>query len=331
MTVLVTGGAGYIGSHMVLALADAGRDVVVLDDLSTGFDWMVHPDATFIEGDVGDESLVAEIISKHSIKAIAHFAGSIIVPESVSDPLKYYLNNTVRTRSLISAAVGSGVEQFLFSSTAAVYGDAKESPITEGTPLNPVSPYGTSKLMTEMMLRDVTRAHPLRFVALRYFNVAGADPQGRSGQSTRQATHLIKVATQAALGERSHIDIFGTDYPTPDGTCLRDYIHVSDLAQAHMLALDYLDAGGNSTVFNCGYGRGYSVHEVVEAVKRVSGVDFPVNLSPRRAGDPATLIAGAERVRETLNWSPRHDDLEAIIRHALSWENSLKLRRAEAA
>jgi UDP-glucose 4-epimerase len=331
MTVLVTGGAGYIGSHMVLALVDAGKDVVVLDDLSTGFEWMVHPSTTLIQGDVGDERLVTDIIQRHGIKAIAHFAGSIVVPESVKDPLGYYLNNTVKSRSLISAAVQNGLERFLFSSTAAVYGDAKESPISETTPLNPVSPYGTSKLMTEMMLRDVARAHPLRFVALRYFNVAGADPQGRSGQSTRQATHLIKVATQAALGERSHIDIFGTDYPTPDGTCLRDYIHVSDLAHAHTLALDYLDAGGDSTVLNCGYGRGYSVLEVVEAVKRVSGVDFSVNLSPRRPGDPATLIASAARIHDVLQWSPKIDDLETIIAHALAWESSLKLRRAEAA
>ncbi|QRM30269.1 UDP-glucose 4-epimerase GalE [Microvirga sp. VF16] len=331
MTVLVTGGAGYIGSHMVLALVDAGRDVVVLDDLSTGFEWMVHPSATLVQGDVGDESLVADIVQKHGVKAIAHFAGSIVVPESVTDPLGYYLNNTVKSRALISAAVRNGVERFLFSSTAAVYGDARESPISETTSLNPVSPYGTSKLMTEMMLRDVARAHPLRFVALRYFNVAGADPQGRSGQSTRQATHLIKVATQAALGERSHLDIFGTDYPTPDGTCLRDYIHVSDLAHAHTLALDYLDEGGDSTILNCGYGRGYSVLEVIEAVKRVSGVDFTVNLSPRRPGDPATLIASPAQIREVLNWTPKLDDLEAIIRHALAWESSLRLRRAEAA
>jgi UDP-glucose 4-epimerase len=331
MTVLVTGGAGYIGSHMVLALADAGKDVVVLDDLSTGFEWMVHSSATLIEGDVGDEALVSDIIQKHGIKAIAHFAGSIVVPESVTDPLGYYLNNTVKSRSLISAAVRSGVEKFLFSSTAAVYGDARLSPISETTPLNPVSPYGTSKLMTEMMLRDVARAHPLRFVALRYFNVAGADPYGRSGQSTRQATHLIKVATQAALGERSRLEIFGNDYPTPDGTCLRDYIHVSDLAHAHTLALDYLDAGEDSIVLNCGYGRGYSVLEVVEAVRRVSGVDFAVNLSARRPGDPATLIASAAQIHEVLKWSPKFDDLEAIVSHALAWENGLKVRRARAA
>ncbi|MEE1612472.1 UDP-glucose 4-epimerase GalE [Microvirga sp. CF3016] len=331
MTVLVTGGAGYIGSHMVLALVDAGRDVVVLDDLSTGFGWMVHPSAHLIQGDVGDEALVAEIIQRYGVRAIVHFAGSIVVPDSVTDPLGYYLNNTVKSRALISAAVQNGVEHFLFSSTAAVYGEATNSPISEATPLNPVSPYGTSKLMTEMMLRDVANAHPLRFVALRYFNVAGADPRGRSGQSTRQATHLIKVATQAALGQRSHLDIFGTDYPTPDGTCLRDYIHVSDLAYAHTLALDYLDAGGNSVVLNCGYGRGYSVLEVVEAVKRVSKVDFAVNLSPRRPGDPATLIASAAQIREVLSWTPKLDDLDAIISHALEWENSLKLRRLEAA
>lgn len=331
MTVLVTGGAGYIGSHMVLALIDAGRKVVVLDNLSTGFEWMVHPSATFINGDCGDEALVAEIIRENSIEAIAHFAGSIVVPDSVTDPLGYYFNNTVKSRALISAAVRTGVERFLFSSTAAVYGDAEESPISETTALSPVSPYGTSKLMTEMMLRDTAAAHPLRYVALRYFNVAGADPRGRTGQSTQRATHLIKVATQAALNERTHLDVFGTDYPTPDGTCLRDYIHVADLANAHMLALDYLGSGGDSAVLNCGYGRGYSVLDVIEAVKRVSGVDFEVRLAPRRSGDPATLIAGATKIRELLKWEPKLDNLDTIIAHALAWEDSLKDRRAAAA
>lgn len=330
MTVLVTGGAGYIGSHMVLALRDAGRNVVVLDNLSTGFRWAVHPEAVFVEGDCGDEDLVGRVIREHSVDAIVHFAGSIVVPDSVVDPLGYYLNNTVRSRALIAAAVANGVPRFLFSSTAAVYGDAKESPIAESAPLDPVSPYGTSKLMTELMLRDTARAHPLKYVALRYFNVAGADPAGRSGQSSPRATHLIKVATQAALGERTHLDVFGTDYPTPDGTCLRDYIHVTDLARAHVLALDYLAAGGASAVFNCGYGRGYSVLQVIEAVKRVSGVDFPVNHAPRRAGDPAALVADASRIREVLGWRPELDDLDTIVAHALAWERSLAARRRAA-
>ncbi|MBB4018666.1 UDP-glucose 4-epimerase [Chelatococcus caeni] len=330
MTVLVTGGAGYIGSHMVLALRDAGREVVVLDNLSTGFRWAVHPEAAVVEGDCGDEALLGKVIREHGVDAIVHFAGSIVVPDSVADPLGYYLNNTVRSRALIAAAVANGVPRFLFSSTAAVYGDAKESPIVETAPLDPVSPYGTSKLMTEMMLRDTARAHPLKYVALRYFNVAGADPAGRSGQSSPRATHLIKVATQAALGERTHLDVFGTDYPTPDGTCLRDYIHVSDLARAHVLALDHLAAGGESAVFNCGYGRGYSVLEVIEAVKRVSGVDFPVNHAPRRAGDPAALVAGAGRIRETLGWKPELDDLDTIVAHALAWERNLAARRQAA-
>jgi len=331
MTVLVTGGAGYIGSHMVLALVDSGQDVVVIDNLSTGFPWQVHPKALFVHGDIGDEGLVNELIQEHGIDAIAHFAGSIVVPDSVADPLGYYFNNTVKSRALIAAAVRNKVDKFIFSSTAAVYGEAKESPISETTALAPVSPYGTSKLMTEMMLRDVSAAHSFRFAALRYFNVAGADPQCRSGQSSKRATHLIKVATQAALGERSHIDLFGTDYPTRDGTCLRDYIHVSDLANAHLLALDYLRSGGESTVMNCGYGQGYSVREVVAAVKRVSGVDFETRLMPRRAGDPATLIAAADRIRQTLGWEPKLDDLDTIIRHALAWEDSLTKRRKQAA
>lgn len=331
MTVLVTGGAGYIGSHMVLALIDAGQDVVVLDNLSTGFPWMVHPKARLVCGDCGDEGLVFALIEEHGIDAIAHFAGSIVVPDSVADPLGYYLNNTVKSRALIAAAVNSGVKHFLFSSTAAVYGDAKESPIWETTALNPVSPYGTSKLMTELMLRDTAAAHSLRYVALRYFNVAGADPLGRSGQSTPRATHLIKVATQAALGERTHLDIYGTDYPTADGTCVRDYVHVTDLAHAHLLALDHLRAGGDSAVLNCGYGRGYSVHEVVDAVKRVSGIDFDVRLAARRPGDPATLVAGAARIEELLKWKPQLNDLDTIIAHALAWEESLKSRRAAAA
>jgi len=331
MSVLVTGGAGYIGSHMVLALIDAGHDVVVLDNLSTGFAWTVHPKAHFVQGDCGDEQLVTEIIRNHGIDSIIHFAGSIVVPDSVVDPLRYYFNNTVKTHALIRVAVENEVKRFIFSSTAAVYGDAKESPIPETAALDPVSPYGTSKLMTEMMLRDAAAAHPLRYAILRYFNVAGADPRCRSGQSSRRATHLIKVATQAALGERSHLAVFGTDYPTPDGTCLRDYIHVSDLAHAHMLALDYLRSGGDNTILNCGYGRGSSVLEVIEAVKRVSGVDFTVRLEGRRAGDPAALIAGADRIRQVLGWKPTLDDLETIIAHALAWEEYLKAKNAEAA
>jgi UDP-glucose 4-epimerase len=331
MTVLVIGGAGYIGSHMVLALVDAGHDVVVLDNLSTGFSWMVHPKAHFVQGDCGDEALVAELIGKYGVDAIAHFAGSIVVPDSVVDPLGYYFNNTVKSHALIRTAVHNKVGRFIFSSTAAVYGDAKDSPISESLPLNPVSPYGTSKLMTELMLRDTAAAHPMNYAVLRYFNVAGADPKGRSGQSSQRATHLIKVATQAALGERSHLDVFGTDYPTADGTCIRDYIHVSDLAHAHVLALDYLRSGGASATFNCGYSRGYSVLQVIEAVKKVSRVDFKTCLKDRRAGDPATLIAGADRIRHTLGWTPALDDLETIIAHALVWEETLKRRQLKMA
>jgi len=326
MAVLVTGGAGYIGSHMVLALLDAGEEVVVVDNLSTGFDWALPPEARLIVGDMGDQDVVGRVIREHRVDAIAHFAAKIVVPESVADPLGYYLNNTVKSRALIEAAVRGGVERFIFSSTAAVYGDVDSKPVGEDKPLNPVSPYGRSKLMTEWMLADAGKAHSLRHVVLRYFNVAGADPKGRSGQSSANATHLIKVAAQTALGDRPHIEVFGTDYPTPDGSCLRDYIQVTDLAEAHMDALTHLRQGGESLTLNCGYGRGYSVLEVIDVVKRVSGRDFEVRLSPRRPGDPAAIVAKADRVRERLGWRPRFDDLSQIVAQALAWERSLKVR-----
>lgn len=317
---LVTGGAGYIGSHMVLALLDAGQEVLVLDDLSTGFRRAVPARVQLVEGDCGDEALVADLIRRFNVHAIIHFAGSIIVPESVTNPLKYYLNNTVKSRALMATAVAQGVSRFIFSSTAAVYGDPPESPIGEDAPPRPISPYGSSKLMTEIMLRDAGAAHGLRYVALRYFNVAGADPQARSGQSTPQATHLIKIASQTALGTRPAMELYGVDYPTRDGTCIRDYIHVSDLAEAHLLALAYLEAEGASLVLNCGYGHGYTVREVIAAVKKVAGVDFQVKVAPRRPGDPAELVARADRIKATLGWKPRLDDLETIVAHALAWE-----------
>ncbi len=328
MAILVSGGAGYIGSHMVLELLDRGESVVVLDNLSTGFWWAVPPEALLIRGDIGDPELVARVICEHGITEIAHFAARIVVPESVSDPLGCYHNNTVKTLSLLESAVRGGVGRIIFSSTAAVYGEPAISPVPEEIDLHPINPYGRSKLMSEWMLADVARAHGLGFVVLRYFNVAGADPRGRSGQSSPHATHLIKVAGQAALGQRPGLEIFGTDYPTPDGTCIRDYIHVTDLARAHLAALDHLRAGGTSLTLNCGYGRGYSVREVVDVVKKVSGVDFPVTLSGRRAGDPASLIARADRIRSELGWTPEHDDLEEIVRQALAWEEKLKTRNA---
>ena len=328
MSVLVTGGAGYIGSHMVLELLDAGESVVVLDNLSTGFWWAVPKDVIFVEGDMGDEALVSRVIAEHRISSIVHFAAKIVVPESVADPLLYYLNNTAKTRSVLACAVKGGVENFIFSSTAAVYGEVGAEPVAESDAIDPVSPYGRSKLMTEWMLQDTSRAHGLNYVILRYFNVAGADPRGRSGQSTPNATHLIKVACQAALGDRPGLDIFGTDYPTPDGTCLRDYIHVSDLARAHMDALAYLRAGGSSDVFNCGYGIGYSVKDIARVVKQVSGVDFPVTLSPRRPGDPAAIIAKADKIRKTLHWQPRYNNIETIVERAYAWEQHLKVRNA---
>lgn len=326
MSVLVTGGAGYIGGHMVLHLVDEGEKVVVLDNLVTGFQWAIDDRAVFVEGHAGDTELVEELIKTHGIKSILHFAGSIVVPESVENPLKYYQNNTATTRNLIEAAVKGGVEHFIFSSTAAVYGMTGNDPVFEDAQLNPMSPYGRSKLMSEMMLQDVASAHPMRYGVLRYFNVAGADPKGRLGQSTPRATHLIKVACQAALGQRDQMQIFGTDYETPDGTALRDYIHVSDLVGAHGLLLNYLRDGGLSTTLNCGYGRGYSVREVVETVKDVTGVDFTAEETERRAGDPAAVVAGADRVRSMLGWTPQHDDLKGIVNNAYAWEKYLLTR-----
>ncbi len=328
MAVLVTGGAGYIGSHMVLALTDAGHEVVVLDNLSTGFTWAIAPQAKLVEGDIVDEALVGKMIADHKIDAVVHFAGSIVVPDSVADPLGYYLNNTVKSRALMAAVVKAGVRKFIFSSTAAVYGNPETQPVFETAKPAPISPYGTSKLMTELMLQDSHFAYGLNFVALRYFNVAGADPRGRSGQSTPRATHLIKVACQTALGQRPSMDVFGTDYDTPDGTCLRDYIHVSDLISAHMDALAHLNRGGASGIFNCGYGKGYSVLEVIKAVEKAFGGPVNHKLVPRRAGDPAAIVAGADQVRDILGWKPKHADLDFIVASALAWERHLERRNA---
>jgi UDP-glucose 4-epimerase len=327
MTVLVTGGAGYIGSHMVCELADSSERAVVLDNLSTGFDWAVAKGTPLVVGDIADQALVTRIIREHAIDAIIHFAGSIVVPDSVRDPLGYYRNNTVNSRALIECAVNSGVRHFIFSSTAAVYGDPAEIPVKEDSVTVPISPYGWSKLMTETMLRDASSAYDLQHVILRYFNVAGADPQRRAGQSTKAATHLIKVAVETVLGMRPKLDVFGNDYPTPDGTCVRDYIHVSDLVRAHADALRYLRSGAPSLTLNCGYGHGFSVLEVIEAVKRVSGVDFKVEMGPRRPGDSAQIVAASEQARSKLGWRPRYDDLSTIVSHALAWERALMARR----
>jgi UDP-glucose 4-epimerase len=326
MTVLVTGGAGYIGSHMVLALVDAGERVLVLDNLTTGFEWAVAKGAPLIVGNVGDRKRVAALIAEHGVDAIIHFAASVVVPDSVRDPLGYYRNNTANSHALIEAAVAGGVRHFIFSSTAAVYGNPERVPVAEDAATVPTSPYGSSKLMAEIMLRDAGTAHGLRYVILRYFNVAGADPLGRAGQSTKGATHLIKVAVETALGLRPKMQVFGTDYPTADGTCIRDYIHVCDLVRAHCDALAYLRGGGNSVTLNCGYGHGFSVLEVIETVKRVSGVDFEVEFAGRRAGDPIRIIAASERVRAALKWQPRFDDLQTIVAHALAWERKLATR-----
>jgi UDP-glucose 4-epimerase len=324
MTILVTGGAGYIGSHMVHALVDAGERVVVLDNLSTGFPWAVAKGAPLVVGDTGDQALVGRVIAEHGVTEIIHFAASIVVPDSVADPLGYYRNNTANSRALIECAVKGGVRRFIFSSTAAVYGNPATIPIGEDDPTCPMSPYGSSKLMTEIMLRDACTAHGLDYVILRYFNVAGADPKLRTGQSTRGATHLIKVAAETALGKRAKIDVYGTDYPTPDGTCIRDYIHVTDLVRAHADALAYLRGGGRPVTLNCGYGHGFSVLDVIETVKQVSGVDFRVDYAGKRPGDPAQIVAKSDRIRQTLGWRPQFDDLATIVAHALAWERRLQ-------
>jgi len=320
MSVLVTGGAGYIGSHMILALLDQGEEVVVIDNLSTGFRNAVPPTAHLAIGEASDIDLIFDLNAKYNIDAIIHFAGSILVPESISDPLRYYFNNTVTSQRLIEAAVKIGVKHFIFSSSAGVYGIPNTIPIPEDAPLNSISPYGASKMMTERMLQDTAAAHDLRYVSLRYFNVAGADPDGRAGQSTTRPTHVIKVACQVALGIQPYMNVFGTDYDTADGTCVRDYIHVNDLIMAHLAALNYLRADGTSDVLNCGYGYGYSVQEVINAVKKISGRDFPIRPAERRIGDPPTLVAAVERIHKRLNWSPAYNSLDTIIHHALKWE-----------
>ncbi len=325
--VLVTGGAGYIGSHAVLALLDAGHDVVVVDNLVTGFDWAVDPRAALVVADISDNAAMRAAIAEHDVHAILHFAGSVVVPESVENPLKYYRNNTAASRSLIESAVAGGVKHFIFSSTAATYGIPEVVPVREDSPKQPINPYGMSKLMTEIMLADVAAAHPINYAALRYFNVAGADPQGRSGQSTAGATHLIKVAVEAATGKRGHVGVYGTDFATPDGTGVRDYIHVSDLADAHVHALDLLMADpASSHTMNAGYGRGYSVLEVLDAVDRVTNHTIERRLEGRRAGDPDALVADNGKILSTLPWRPQHADLDQIVRDALAWERKLAER-----
>jgi UDP-glucose 4-epimerase len=324
LPVLITGGAGYIGSHAVLAFRDAGWPVVVIDNLVTGFRSAVPDDVPFVEGNIDDADLVAATIAKHGIRAVVHFAGSVVVPESVSDPLKYYLNNTVRTRALLQVAVTAGIPHFLFSSTAATYGIPEVIPVREDSPTVPINPYGMSKLMTEAMLRDTAAAHPMNYAALRYFNVAGADPAGRAGQSTAGATHLIKIAAEAATGKRASVSVFGSDYDTPDGTGVRDYIHVSDLADAHVAALEKLIASPTeSHIMNAGYGRGFSVTQVLDAVDRVTNMKLDRRMEPRRAGDPDALVADNARILATLDWTPKRADLDGIVRDALAWERRL--------
>jgi UDP-glucose 4-epimerase len=322
-SVLVTGGAGYIGSHTLLQLVERGERVVVLDDLSTGFRQAVR-DAQLVVGNVGDRPLVDRLLAEHDVDTIVHFAAHTIVPESVSNPLKYYGNNTCATRSLLEAASAAGVKNFVFSSTAAVYGIPSSGLASEESPTQPINPYGTSKLFSEWMLRDLCAATPMRYVALRYFNVAGSDIRGRIGQSTRAATLLVKVACEVAVGRRPYLSVFGTDYPTPDGTGVRDYIHVEDLATAHVNALTYLRDGGGSLVANCGYGHGYSVREVLASVEKIAGIRLPVREEPRRAGDPPQLVASARKVRDVLGWNPKLDDIDTIVRSSLEWERRLQ-------
>ena len=327
--VLVTGGAGYIGSHAVLALKDAGWSVAVIDDLSNGTREVVPDGVAFAEGSIADRALVERVLNEQQIGAIMHFAGSIVVPESVEQPLKYYANNTVATHALISAAVAAGVKHILFSSTAAVYGAPERVPIDEDDPKQPINPYGASKLMTERMLADASAACPFNYGALRYFNVAGADPKGRAGQIGRGSTHLIKVAVEAAVGKRDHVAVYGSDYPTPDGTCIRDYIHVADLAAAHVAALERLIAQReDNLVLNCGYGKGLSVLEVLDAVDRANGTPLERVMEGRRAGDPPKLVAANRRMLETLDWRPAHDDIDRIVADALAWERKLLERAA---
>ncbi|WP_341631235.1 UDP-glucose 4-epimerase GalE [Sphingomonas agri] len=331
LPVLVTGGAGYIGSHAMLALKDAGWSVSVIDDLSNGARRAVPDDVPFYEGNIADHSLVRRIFEEQGIRAIMHFAGSIVVPESVEHPLKYYGNNTVATHALISAALDAGLEHILFSSTAAVYGAPEKVPVAEDDPKEPINPYGASKLMTERMLADASAAYPFNYGALRYFNVAGADPQGRTGQQGKGSTHLIKVAVETAVGKRDHVAVYGTDYPTPDGTCIRDYIHVSDLAAAHVAALEWLIANPrDNLVMNCGYGRGLSVLEVLDAVDRATGTPIRRVMEGRRAGDPPMLVSANARILETLDWRPTYDDIDRIVGDALGWEKMLGERENAA-
>lgn len=325
MSVLVTGGAGYIGSHTVFALLDRGDDVVVIDNLSSGVRGHVGDEAVFVEGEASDQKLICKLIAEHNVDCVIHFAGSIVVPESVAEPLRYYENNVVTSRALMEACVGAGVKQFIFSSTATVFAEDAPQPLAEDERKAPISPYARSKLMTEWMLEDVSRASDFRHIVLRYFNVCGADPKGRTGQASSNPTHLIKRASMVALGRIPHLDIFGSDYPTPDGTGVRDYIHVSDLASAHLLALDALRAGAASTSYNCGYGRGLSVRQIIAAMERVTGQPLPVQERPRRAGDPPTLIADPSRIKSALGWTPMHDDIEEIIRSALAWERRFNI------